>query len=84
MNNHEGYDTRFDILVSVGDDPETATKGPNVQFRDVNLSYDLHLTGDDIPDALGIGDKLRVTAEVVEYDEHQDLLLLDPVETRIR
>lgn len=84
INNHDGDDTRFDILVPVGDDPEKATAGPNFQFRDVNLSYDLQLTGDDVPDSLGVGDKLGVTAQVAEYDDQQDLLLLDPVETTVR
>ncbi len=84
VNNHENYDTRFDILVPVGDDPEVATAGPNFQFRDVSVTFDLNLTGDNVPDTLGVGDKVRVTAEVVEYDERQDLLLLDPVETTLR
>lgn len=84
INNHESYDTRFDILVPVGDDPERASAGPNFQFGDVNLTFDLKLTGDNVLDTLGVGDKLGVTAEVVEYDERQDLLLLDPVETTFR
>lgn len=84
MNNHGNYETRFDVLVPVGDDPEQALAGPNFQFRDVNFTFDLKLTGDNVPDMLGVGDQLGVTAEVVEYDERQDLLLLDPVETTVR
>lgn len=84
INNHDDAQTRYDILVPVGDDPEKATAGPNFQFRDVNLTFDLHLTGDNVPGTLAVGDKLAVTAEVVEYNDTQDLLLLDPVETRVR
>jgi Domain of unknown function (DUF4839)/PASTA domain len=83
MNNHGDYDTRYDILVTAGNSAE-GTRGPNFQFRDVNLSYDLHLTGSNIPDTLGIGDKLGVTAQVTEYEEATDLFLIEPLSTRVR
>jgi hypothetical protein len=83
MNNHGDYDTRYDILVIVGNSAE-GTRGPSFQFRDVNLSSDLHLTGSNIPDTLGIGDKLRVTAQVAQYEESTDLFLLEPLATKVR
>jgi len=41
-------------------------------------------SGSNIPDALGIGDKLGVTAQVEEYEESTDLFLLEPLSTRVR
>jgi hypothetical protein len=47
MNNHEGYTTRYDILITYGDYSETHSNGgPSFQFRDVNITSDLNLTGD--------------------------------------
>lgn len=80
MNNHGSYDTRYDILVIAGD-PE-ATSGPAFQFRDVNMS-DLNLVG-DVPDTIGVHDRLHVVAQIDEYVERQSLMLLDPVETAVR
>lgn len=80
---HGSYDTRYDILVSVGEFSETTAAGPSFQFRDVNMS-DLNLTGDEIPDTIGVGDNLTVTATVDEYIPEQCLFLLDPQETSVR
>lgn len=84
MGPHGDYDTRYDMLISFGDFSETTSYGgPSFQFRDKNIS-DLHLTGDDIPDSIGVGDNVRVTAEVDQFLSDPCLLLLDPVETEAR
>ncbi|MFI8803901.1 DUF4839 domain-containing protein [Micromonospora chalcea] len=86
MNHHGNYKTRYDILVFAGDSPGSKVTGPNFQFNDVNITSDLRLTGSNIPDAITVGQKLRITAEVEGYagPEHQDLFRLDPVSTEMR
>lgn len=83
MNNHEDYDTRYDILIYAGDYSETTAIGPNFQFNDVNV-LDLNLTGSNVPDSIGAGQNLVITAKVVEFNEMSQLLLLKPVATEIR
>lgn len=80
---HGDYDTRSDILLTVGKYSETTAVGPAFHFRDVNMN-DLNLTGTDIPDTIGVGDALTVTATVCEYIPDQCLFLLDPEETEVR
>lgn len=83
LSNHGSYTTRYDILVAPGDDGPDSSRGPAFQFEDVGI-VDLNLTGADIPDAIGPGDLLRVTARVGNYNPAQCLLVLDPVATTIR
>jgi hypothetical protein len=83
MNNHGDYATRYDLLIHSGDYSETATMGPNFQFRDVNM-LDLNLTGDDVPDYLGTGDNVHIVAKVEEYNVTQNLFQLEPVSTAMR
>ncbi|MDQ0893346.1 DUF4839 domain-containing protein [Agromyces ramosus] len=83
VNNHDGATTRYDILIGAGDYSETSQPGPAFQFRDVNLVNDLHYVG-DVPDTLGVGDNLNVTAEVGEYEPGSCLFLIEPVETTYR
>ena len=87
MGKHGDYDTRYDILVLPGDDGSQTGIGPSFQFRDVNMS-DLHLAG-DVPEAIGVDDKLAVTAEVVgeiypSRDNWNCLVYLDPISTEVR
>ncbi|MGY1840223.1 MULTISPECIES: DUF4839 domain-containing protein [unclassified Modestobacter] len=84
MNFHGSYKTRYDLLIYAGDSSPTASSGPNFQFRDVNISYDLHLTGPHVPDTLGAGDNLRIVARVGDYNSTQELFLLEPVRTEVR
>lgn len=77
------YKTRFNYLIFAGDYSTTTFTGPNFQFRNVDY-YDLHLTGDNIPDPFGVGHNIRITAKVVEYDEDQGLFLLEPVSIKMR
>ena len=81
--NHGSFKTRYDILVNFGDNGQ-GTKGPNFQFRDVNLSYDLHLTGLGIPDSMTVGDNLRIAAAVDRFEPKSCLFLLKPVTTEYR
>lgn len=81
---HGEYDTRYDFLISAGEFSETSSNGgPAFQVRDAG-TFDLHLTGDESPETVGVGDNLRITAEVDRYIPEQCLLLLEPVETIVR
>lgn len=83
MNNHGNYKTRYNILISAGDFSKTKSRGPAFQLRDVAPTLDLNFTG-DVPDTIGVGTNLRVTAEVDKYEASSCLLLLEPVETAVR
>lgn len=84
MNNHDGYATRYDILITYGDYSETHSNGgPSFQFRDVNITSDLNLTG-DVPDTIGVGTNVHVIAEVGSFDPMSMLFQLKPRETRVR
>lgn len=85
MSRHDNYKTRYDILVNAGDYSKTSSIGPSFQFRDVNITNDLHLTGVDIPDSIGIGDNIHVVAQVGNFDSIGGCLFyLDPISTRVR
>lgn len=84
LSNSEGNSTRYDILVGAGNYSETSQPGPAFQFRDVNITSDLGLTGSNIPDSLAIGDNITVTAKIESYEESSCLLRLDPVSTQFR
>jgi hypothetical protein len=83
MNNHGKYKTRYDMLIGAGDYSETTTTGPNFQFKDVN-TFDLHLTGSNIPDYVGAGDNLHIIARVGEFNTVQELFFLEPISTELR
>ena len=84
MMNSGGYTTRYDILIMAGDYSETTWIGPNFKFADVNITYDLHLEGPNIPDTIGVGDNLHIVARVVEYNSTQELFFLEPISTSVR
>lgn len=75
--------TRFDILVVPGDYSETAQVGPTFQFRDVG-TFDLNLSGPNVPDQVLPGDNIHVIAKVEDYDSSSCLFVLDPVSTTYR
>ena len=83
MSNHDGYKTRYDILIYAGDYSETSASGPSFQFNDVNM-FDLNLIGDNIPDYIGTGNNLHIVAEVGKYNENSGLFELDPISTEVR
>lgn len=71
---HEGYTTRFDYLLSVGDyNPDHAT-GPSFKFNNVNIN-DLHTDMDTV----GAGLNVHIIATVESYDSNSGLFYLDPV-----
>lgn len=84
LNNSGSNTTRFDILVGVGDYSATSQPGPAFQFRDVNITSDLGLTGANVPDTLSVGNNIIVTAEVRSYESSSCLFLLDPISTQFR
>jgi hypothetical protein len=84
MNDHGDYATRYDILIGAGDSSETSAPGPAFQFRDVNATSDLHLTGSNIPDSIGVGDNLRLTAQIDRFEGNSCLFLLKPLSTESR
>ena len=83
MMPNEDYTTRYDILIFAGDYSETTFSGPNFKFEDVNV-MNLNLTGAEIPDSIGAGQNLHITAVVEEYDETSGLFFLTPISNEIR
>lgn len=67
INNHEDYETRYDIFIGARDCDESDGGGPNLQFRDVNVVSALGLNGPGIPDTLIVPDSRRVTAVVEKF-----------------
>lgn len=84
MANHGDYKTRYNILISAGDYSESIARGPNFQFKDVNIGTDLHLTGPNIPDTIGRGDNLHIIARVADFNNVQELFFLEPISTEVR
>ena len=83
MSYHGDYTTRYDFLISPWDYSETSISGPYFKFEDCNV-FDLNLIGDNVPDAVGIGDNLHFVAKIINYDETSQLFYLDPISTEVR
>ncbi len=83
MAPHGGATTRYDFLIGAGDFSETSAPGPAFQFRDVNATNDLHWVG-AVPDSIGVGTNLTVTAQVDRYEQSSCLFFLEPVSTAVR
>lgn len=82
--NHEDYDTRYDILIYVGDyEGEGFGYGPSFQFEDVGV-YDLGVDDLYLPDYISEGKNMHVVAKVDEYEESSQLFKLDPVSVTAR
>ena len=82
--NHEDYDTRYDILIYVGDyEGEGFGYGPSFQFEDVGV-YDLGVGDLYLPDYISEGKNVHVVAKVDEYEESSQLFKLDPVSVTAR
>ncbi len=81
--NYEGYNTRFNYLIYVGEYGKANISGPQFQFKNVNY-YDLHLTGDNIPNSLKEGTNIHVIAEVKSYDENSGLFEIRPISVSVR
>ncbi|MFJ9047371.1 DUF4839 domain-containing protein [Streptomyces sp. NPDC102347] len=83
MAPHGDYETRWDFLLGPGDKGPNTTVGPAFQYEDVNVA-ELSLTGKDVPAAIGVGDKFRFVAQVVDFNADQCLFHLDPLSTETR
>lgn len=83
MSGHGDSQTRYDILIVVGNFSPTVQVGPTFQFMDVGM-FDLHLSGSNIPDSIGVGTNLRIRATVVSFESNSCLFFLDPVSTEVR
>lgn len=83
INPHDGATTRYDILIGAGDYSETSAPGPAFQLRDENTTNDMGWAG-AVPDSVGVGTNLAVTAEVDRYEESSCLFLIEPVSTAVR
>lgn len=82
--NHEDYDTRYDILIYVGDyEGEGFGYGPSFQFEDVGV-YDLGVDDLYLPDYISEGRNIHVVARVDEYEDRSQLFKLDPVSVTAR
>lgn len=84
MTYHGDYTTRYDFLIFPWDYSETSISGPAFKFEDCNTTYDLHWTGDNIPDTVGIGDNLHFVARILYYNDTQELFFLEPISTEGR
>lgn len=80
VENHENYDTRYDILLSAGDyvNEETVNPGPLFKMEDVN-NTDMGISDLYLPDFVSVGSNVHVVAKIVEYDSDRGLFMLDPV-----
>lgn len=80
VQNHNDYDTRYDILFSAGDwiDENTAGTGPIFKFEDENTTsmgiHDLYL-----PAFVTTGQNVRIVAEIKAYNAEQGIFYLEPV-----
>lgn len=80
VQNHNDYDTRYDILFSAGDwiDENTAGPGPIFKFEDENTTsmgiHDLYL-----PSFVTTGQNVRIVAEIKEYNAEHGIFYLEPV-----
>ena len=82
--NHEDYDTRYDILIYVGDyEGEGFGYGPSFQFEDVGV-YDLGVDDLYLPNYISEGRNVHVVAKVDEYEESSQLFKLDHVSVTAR
>jgi hypothetical protein len=83
MAPYRDYETRYGFLLGPGDEGPQTTEGPSFKYENVNTG-NLNLTGKDIPPTIGVGDKFRFVAEVVEFNPAQCLFYLSPVSTQVR
>lgn len=84
INNHEGYATRYDILIAPGDYSDTSQSGPAFQLSDVNTTYDMHWTNDNTTSTVGVGDNLHLVATIETFDANSCLFKIKPVATSFR
>jgi hypothetical protein len=74
---------RYDLLVYAGDHYRDYADGPNLKFENVSMA-DLNFVGPNNQAAIREGQKLRLKARVLEYNQMSDLLELEPIATKVR
>ena len=82
VQNHDGYSTRYDLLIGAGDYNPESSSGPNFQYRGVTVTS-LEWKG-KTPDAVSEGMNLHFVAKVEEYEEDTELFVLEPVVLKVR
>lgn len=80
---NDDYKTRFNYLICVGDYNSSSAVGPQFQIQDVNY-YDLHLSGDNVPDTFGTGLNIHIIAKVGTYSENTGLFQIEPIKITMR
>lgn len=83
MTYHGDDTSRYDFLIYPWDYSETSAYGPAFKFENCSFS-DLNLIGDNVPDAVGVGDNLHFVAKILIYNDTQELFFLDPISTEVR
>ncbi|WP_430603741.1 hypothetical protein IGJ02_001311 [Enterococcus sp. DIV0724b] len=84
MSLHGNNKTRYDFLITPGNYDSNGNSGANFQINNKNVTYDLHLTGDNIPDSISEGLNIHIIATIDSYNENADLLMITPIEIKIR
>jgi len=74
---YKDYDTRFDVLMYVGDYRTENFYGPNIKMENVGIT--------EYPDVQeSTNQNVHIVAEVWDYDENQGLLMLTPIAIKTR
>ncbi|MGM0214844.1 DUF4839 domain-containing protein [Enterococcus sp. AZ109] len=81
--NHEGYSTRYDILIYAGDYSATSATGASFQLKNVSPTT-INFTGDNQPDSLQEGQNIHIVATVVDYNDGGDLIIIEPTTISMR
>ncbi|MGN1348356.1 MAG: DUF4839 domain-containing protein [Acutalibacteraceae bacterium] len=83
IQNHNNYNTRYDILINTGDYDPNSCCGPNFRLTDVGV-YDLDLDTLYLTDEIYVGVNVHVIAELEEYNEDNTIYELDPIKVIVR
>ena len=73
MELREGYDTRYELILSYGDFSEESVTGPYMKINDI--AYNDKLSSN----VIGATANVRVTARVDKYDLDKSYLILEPI-----
>lgn len=80
---YKDYDTRYNILVGVGDYDPNSGIGPAFQFKNV-AAHDLNLDTLFLEEKIKVGKNVRIVAEVEEFNSDTGLFYLDPISVKDR
>lgn len=78
MELREGYDTRYELILSYGDFSEESVSGPYMKINDIAYNDKLN------NNVLGAGTNVKVTARVDKYDLEKSYLILEPISVEAR